>query len=498
MAIPLSYLIAMQRRQALRLNQQIVDQELAKVLRDAARDGRQMAREIASYPGVGAATRQAQLRFAAESASSISEKLWFNAGELTREGIFRAADLAALQATDLDKVIGMPLTYIQGYEEALRGSARISAESIIARRQFGYTLSQRIYRNTALTTGRLTRVIESGLVNNLSARELARQVGPFIDPKVPGGASYSAMRLARTEINNAHHWVSAEQYKDRPWISGVAWNLSGSHPKPDACDDLAENGPYPRDEVPDKPHPQCLCYITPELPSQDEFLDSLLGGDYNDWLMDNSNERIICHSSCVVLADNGVTYQRWDTDEERQAWMDRYYGDDYLVEMTQEEENALDRYITGESDVLNRVYRLHEKPDWLTQEGWIKAQADAQADLTPMLSLARKQPLPENLILHRGVDERAAKIMLEKGFYTDTGFMSTSLDVETAEAFAGSSGFTMELEVPKGTLGIGVSPTFTDEMGGGNEWEVILAPGTKIEFLVVDQIAKRILARVVR
>lgn len=88
------------------------------------------------------------------------------------------------------------------------------------------------------------------------------------------------MRLSRTEINNAFH----EQQKragDKPWVEGVKWNLSGSHPRPDTCNDYANQsnglgrGVFKTGDVPDKPHPQCLCYLTYETLSPEAFLDAL-------------------------------------------------------------------------------------------------------------------------------------------------------------------------------------------------------------------------------
>jgi hypothetical protein len=39
---------------------------------------------------------------------------------------------------------------------------------------------------------------------------------------------------------------------------------------------------FAKGDVPRKPHPQCLCFITPETVSEEEFFDKLLSGDYHD------------------------------------------------------------------------------------------------------------------------------------------------------------------------------------------------------------------------
>jgi hypothetical protein len=46
-----------------------------------------------------------------------------------------------------------------------------------------------------------------------------------------------------------------------PFVVALNWNLSRSHKKRDICDDLAEGGPYPLDNLPTMPaHPQDMCY----------------------------------------------------------------------------------------------------------------------------------------------------------------------------------------------------------------------------------------------
>jgi hypothetical protein len=125
----------------------------------------------------------------------------------------------------------------------------------------------------------------------MSAKEIAKQVFRFIDPETPGGASYAALRLGRTELNNAFHTNSIKQAQAMPWVEGVKWNLSGSHPRPDECNEYAEDTHYrggdggvflPQD-VPPKPHPNCLCFTTTETQSDEDFIASYRAGDYNDY-----------------------------------------------------------------------------------------------------------------------------------------------------------------------------------------------------------------------
>jgi hypothetical protein len=142
-------------------------------------------------------------------------------------------------------------------------------------------LSSRVYGTKAVAEGMVDKAVDRALAQGMNARQFANSVRSLIDPKVKGGVSYAAQRLARTEINNASHAAAVERYK-HSFVDGVDWNLSGSHPEGDECDGLKDNSPYDTDNVPAKPHPQCFCYLTPALPSEEDFLNNLFDGKYDD------------------------------------------------------------------------------------------------------------------------------------------------------------------------------------------------------------------------
>lgn len=171
--------------------------------------------------------------------------------------------------------------------EAARASAGINR--LMSRYSSSYKpLSERVYRAGSIGNGAIDKAINVALVSGSSARDFAKSIRSLIDPSVPGGVSYAAMRTARTEINNANHAASQERYAKSSIVEAVTWHLSTSHPEGDICDSLVSDSPYKINEVPEKPHPQCLCYTTPDLPDRKEFLDRLLRGDYGDepWEMD--------------------------------------------------------------------------------------------------------------------------------------------------------------------------------------------------------------------
>lgn len=264
--------------------QRRVDRELNRVLARAARDAerRIVALELGP-PGIGARVRQAQLLGVLRSIRELQEQLWTEGiGPLITRNL-RDAQFAAIRAGEfIDDVLFEALPNEQA--EIMRASARRMAESGLVTEAHRITseLSPRVWRNAQLASGAIEATIRSGIIQGLSARELAGTVRAFILPSTPGGVSYAAMRLARTEINNAFHQRQIAMAQNKPWVESVKWNLSKSHPRKDKCDEYATQndhnlgvGCYPTGDVPAKPHPHCLCFMTYELQDEDAFVADL-------------------------------------------------------------------------------------------------------------------------------------------------------------------------------------------------------------------------------
>ena len=78
------------------------------------------------------------------------------------------------------------------------------------------------------------------------------------------GVSYNALRLARTEIQRAHHDANDNRMAAMPWIEQERIVLSGSHPEHDICDDVVAGGEdgkgiYPKGTIKLPLHPHCFC-----------------------------------------------------------------------------------------------------------------------------------------------------------------------------------------------------------------------------------------------
>lgn len=189
----------------------------------------------------------------------------------------------------------------------------------------GLTLSQRIWRLENGGLGQIRNTLASAMNERTSAGELAQQVeaqlgaerdlprwtatrlyrmepsdravnakGLLRGPENRGrGVAYNALRLARTELQYAHHAVSTEIARYAPWVTGRKVRLSPGHPKIDICDSYAAGGPYAKDEAILPLHPNCMCYYEDVLMDKADFVRQSKGwvagenqffAEYANWL----------------------------------------------------------------------------------------------------------------------------------------------------------------------------------------------------------------------
>lgn len=90
--------------------------------------------------------------------------------------------------------------------------------------------------------------------------------------KQTGRIAARAQLIARTEPINAEHEAAVRSAAESPVVAVVRWNLSSRHTVRDQCDLLAETdwfgygpGRYDPRQVPSKPHPRDLCFMTHEM-----------------------------------------------------------------------------------------------------------------------------------------------------------------------------------------------------------------------------------------
>lgn len=146
----------------------------------------------------------------------------------------------------------------------------------------GLGLSKRLYNLSDDASKKLTQTMMEGFLRQESARKLAARIAPVLEETGVDNVRFKALRIARTEINNAfreghRESITAPDGSLQPWATAIGWRLSPAHPRPDICDTWASDDPdgvgagnYLPGNLPIG-HPNCLCYtvtILAALPDQ--------------------------------------------------------------------------------------------------------------------------------------------------------------------------------------------------------------------------------------
>ena len=292
------------------------DKEILKLLQQAAADAQADAKILAAKGGIGNVARAAQQRTAAANLHSRMREMWENVGHLTIFGEKEAAR-AALDSQDFlaRNLYGAAAgTKHDALIKAMQESARSNVDAFISREENMLPLSSRIWRQIDLSRGTLQKEIQKGLLRGLSAEELAARVAGSMKPGVPGGVSYNAMRLARTEINNAFHFTQIRYTREQPWVDGYQWHKSKSHKHVDVCDERANRnhdgigrGVYKKKNVPGKAHPHCFCFLTTVTVDKGRFEKQLRRGSYDQYLKKAEKSPIdSAYSKATTVEDAGL------------------------------------------------------------------------------------------------------------------------------------------------------------------------------------------------
>jgi SPP1 gp7 family putative phage head morphogenesis protein len=271
------------------------DNQFRTVLLQGASDAQDRINALASNPIWSAGVRTAQLRLVTGTIKAVQKDIYAKLLPILKKGQQAEASTAAdaLSATDMQYLREAFSTVdLNSYLASQRQSAALGVAHAISRITTSQlSLSQRVYKTQALANGWINRQVNSAILRGASAKEIAQTVRSQIRPDVPGGASYAALRLGRTELNNAFHATAITLAQDRPWITGMRWYTSDVHENDptEICTRL--NGQiFDVDNVPAKPHPQCRCYVAPQVESADVFARHLTAGQYRDWIDKNASK----------------------------------------------------------------------------------------------------------------------------------------------------------------------------------------------------------------
>lgn len=226
-----------------------------------------------------------QTRHAVLAIQSILGTFWQGLGDTIKAGRSEAAALAVEQSFSWNRYYWDKTGRREELRKKLTAEAERNVEAAVARiYKTHIPLAESVYKTRALADGWVDKKVTSGLARGLTVDEMKKEVTDFIKPDVKGGVSYAARRLARSEINNAYHATTIVHNEELPFVESMTWRLSGSHPRLDICNVLEQNSPYPKEKVPPKAHPQCLCTVYPNTTSHDDFFKAFNEGQYDTWL----------------------------------------------------------------------------------------------------------------------------------------------------------------------------------------------------------------------
>jgi hypothetical protein len=182
----------------------------------------------------------------------------------------------------------------------VRGVNQRAAASFITRTgKDGIKLSDRVWQANQQWRMAVQNVVQDAVISGQPPVQVARQIEQYLQPgvnvpykaetakrlKVPKDTSMPAMRVARTEMQNAFHEGTISSHSSMPSYLGIRWHIAaGLGHVPDICDEYAAHGFFPKGTEPSKPHPHCFCTAVPVHRDADDVLN-----DLEEWLHDPSS-----------------------------------------------------------------------------------------------------------------------------------------------------------------------------------------------------------------
>jgi hypothetical protein len=159
--------------------------------------------------------------------------------------------------------------------------------------QDGYTFSDRIWKIGEGFSRDIKDVITTGLSAGRDAIDIAKDLEVYVRDgrkklatrygKLEKGTAswmrrirkdidYSALRLVRSEMYQSLQDASVLAGETNPGCTQeYDWVRNGSEDWGCECPSLAAGSPYASDDIPEFPHPNCLCTIRPRLRDANEF-----------------------------------------------------------------------------------------------------------------------------------------------------------------------------------------------------------------------------------
>ena len=164
--------------------------------------------------------------------------------------------------------------------------------------QDGYSFSQRVWQAGQYYQEQIKRVVSTGLAQGRDVIKIAKDIqvyvkkgksalanryGELVRPakefmkRLGNKVDYQALRLVRSELYASIQQAGKEQGHINPACTDMYdWIKNTSAHWDCVCPELEEGSPYEYHNVPDYPHPNCLCTIKPVLRDHKTFVNDLV------------------------------------------------------------------------------------------------------------------------------------------------------------------------------------------------------------------------------
>jgi hypothetical protein len=214
-------------------------------------------------------------------AVGMAKKLMQQAAAMAQDGT--ASTVSAVEQLHRDLVASVEKgANIAGMAVQFDTLATGAMGAVVARSQNAALFKTLMNRHVTGVAPELDDLIATSVERGVSSETLATDVARLIGGAEIDYAAYGiipsdvvatrtlwsdARMIAVSEINNALREANALASAANRMVKAVQWQMSGAHPRTDACDTYAETdfyglgaGWYDPRQWPAAPHPQCGCY----------------------------------------------------------------------------------------------------------------------------------------------------------------------------------------------------------------------------------------------
>lgn len=288
-------------------------------------------KSVYSQAALLAAKEVQSLDFSGKSDLTISqwkniEKQLVNGGKLISEAIEKdtpeALSMAYRQYYNIDSmyILSAAKEAGQGAVDLIKPKAladfgfsidkRLIADLLKRQNKSGYTFVESIWNlfdKDGLPIGvngdyqyRIKNLIQTGLAQGRDAVKVSTDIMEYVEKgkdavfkpgrygrlepgtaaykaRIPDTIDWRALRLVRSEMYMSLQNASLEQGKFNPGCNGqYNWVLTQGTLHSCICPDLAKASPYPEKKIPEYPHSNCMCTITPLLRDHDQFIADMV------------------------------------------------------------------------------------------------------------------------------------------------------------------------------------------------------------------------------